>query len=108
MNQGKSFNWKQEAERLFFDERLSIVKVSDSLGISIKSISAHLNSLPHYKSERERRKKANADRSGYYRNYRRKSRAAKNCAINYNACADTLKKDHITAVRILSRERFFR
>ena len=108
MNFEESFNWKQEAERLFFDGGLSIVEVSGSLGMSSRSISAHLNSLPHYKDERERRKKANADRTDYYRDYRRKSRAAKNCAINYNACADTLKKDHITAVRILSRERFFR
>jgi hypothetical protein len=106
MNHIEISNWKQEAERLFFDGGLSIVEINGSLGISTKSISSHLNSLPgsSYRAERERRKKANADRSGYFRDYRRKERAL----VNHGSNTETLKREHITAVRILSKERFFR
>jgi len=97
--------WKQEAERLFFDGGLSIVEISPVIGVSVKSISAHFNTLPNYITERSRRKEANSNRTAYYRKNKRKSRRL---AAHNNVSAETLKQEHIAAVKILSKERFFR
>jgi len=98
-----SNDWKHQAESLYFEQGKNIAQISGLIGVSTVSISKHLNSLPHYKPEASRRKEANKDRRDYYREYKRKTRGC----INYNICRETLKRDHFTAVGILSRERFF-
>ena len=109
-------NWKSEAESFYFTSGWSIARISEAIGVSTVSISKHLNSLPHYTAERERRKAQNQSRTEYFRDYKRKSREeAKGktltvtaCKINYGVCADTIRREHETAVRILSRERHFK
>ncbi|MCL2188442.1 MAG: hypothetical protein FWC16_00715 [Defluviitaleaceae bacterium] len=95
-------NWKHRAEVLFFGEGKTIVAISEAVGVSVRSISAYFNGLPHYKDEVERRKAANKNRTAYYRENKRKIRG-----LNFAPCAESLKQRHIMDVRILSKERFF-
>jgi len=67
---GKSNNWKETAEWLFFEWKDSIEAIAKWTGISRRSISAHLNTLSHYKAEREKRKLKNQDRTEYWRKYK--------------------------------------
>ena len=94
--------WRQDAEALYFGSGKTITEISKQLGVSVRSISAYLNGLPHYAAEVERRKENNKNRAAYFREHKRKSRA-----MNFTACAASMKKQHITDVKILSRERFF-
>ena len=99
----KTDDWKPRAEALFFVEGKNIKQVSSLIGVSVRSISAHLNSLPSYDAERLRRKELNKNRTEYYREHKKGSRSK----INYNVCGETMKIEHKKAVDILSRERFF-
>ena len=109
-------NWKSKAEAMFFTSGWSIARISEAIGVSTVSVSKHLNSLPHYTAERERRKAQNQSRTEYFRDYKRKCRdetkgkalTAAAYKINYGVCADTIRREHETAVRILSRERHFK
>ena len=97
-------DWKQQAEKLYFEDNKTIVKISSIMGISKVSISKHLNSLPRYKAEKASRKEQNKDRSKYYIEYKRTSRFNN----RYNVVtAGTIKREHEVAVKILSSERFF-
>lgn len=100
-------NWRKKADELFFDQMLSIREISGIIGISANSISKHLNSRPNYKTERERRKKQNSDRTGYFKEYYQKSKIASISDYANEISAQSLKQEHETAVKILSGERFF-
>ena len=95
-------DWKLQAEVLFFGDGEQIVAISAVIGISVRSISAYLNSLPHYADEVGRRKKSKENRTTYYRTHKQKTRERV-----LSITSDTLKKEHIQAVKILSKERFF-
>ena len=107
--------WKKKAEELFFDSKLSINEISGYINISVRSISSYLNSHPNYKIERHRRKTENQDRANYQKdwkkNFRKKTKIEELRKgaryINYGVNGETLRQEHITAVKILSRERFF-
>ncbi|MCL2188444.1 MAG: hypothetical protein FWC16_00705 [Defluviitaleaceae bacterium] len=102
----------REPERLegtgrgsFFVEGKKINEVSGLLGISVRSVSKHFNTLPNYKAEVEKRKQANkAKRKEYWRLWQQQRRADD----HLKATKKTMKLEHITAVKILSKERFFR
>ena len=49
-------NWRHEAEILFFADGKTITDIGKELGVSVRSVSAYLNGLPHYAAEAERRK----------------------------------------------------
>ena len=95
-------DWKSIAAELFFYEGKTIIEISSIIGISVRSISSYFNSLPNYAAEKEKRKQANSNRKDYYKNHKRKSRKR-----HFNPCGESLKREHITAVKILSRESFF-
>ena len=96
--------WRQRAERLFFVEGKNIREVSGLIGVSVRSVSAHLNSLSGYKSEVRRRQAANRNRTAYYREHKRASRAKNRYSIITH---ETVKIEQAAAARILSRERYF-
>ncbi|MCL2188460.1 MAG: hypothetical protein FWC16_00625 [Defluviitaleaceae bacterium] len=97
-------DWKQRAEVLFFGDGKKITEVSNLLSVSVRSISKHFNGLPHYEAEVARRKQAaQVRRKECHRLWKQKSR--NNCP--HAITRETLKIEHTTAVRILSKERFF-
>ncbi len=96
-------NWKDEAYRLYFDEKRKINEISLILGKSRQSVSAFLNSKDieaekkrRKKESRQRQKKSNRDNM---KRVRKKSNAALESAL--------IKRQHIVDVGVLSRERFF-
>lgn len=96
-------SWKQEAERLFFDSKMSIVDIETAIGVSRKSISGHLRSHPDYDRERQDRKAANAEaRTEYKRKWDRQHR----CTIPMSPTAESIRREHELAVRELSAERY--
>lgn len=101
----KSEQWRQKAENMCFVDGKSIVQISALLGVSTVSLSKYLNSLPQYAAEKNRRKEENkAKRKEYSRNHKRETR--KKSPFDY-ICGLSLKREHETAVKILSKERFF-
>ncbi len=96
-------NWKAEAERLFFDFRLSISDVAAEIKISRQSVSAYLHTCPGYEDERNRRIEENAERR---REYKREWNQKQSAEQRYQE-GRSLLREHETAVRILSSERFF-
>lgn len=96
-------NWKERAEVLFFKDKLNINRISEKLGVSRKSISKYLGSREGYQEERENRKQLNSEkRREYKREWDRKNRNT----LPRNITADDLKRDHETAVKILSAEKY--
>jgi len=99
-----NIEWKERAEVLYFGEGEKINAISKQLGISERSISAHLNSLPNITAEKERRKQANRDRQrDRDRERKQRSRLSKG-QEKIDEIYEFIKLDHRTAVRILSRD----
>ena len=95
--------WKGRAEALFFVEKKSIVDIENEIGVSRKSISAHLRPCPEYEMERNRRKVANAaNRTEHKRDWDRKNRPFSPGPVTQ----DTIRREHEMAVAILSREKY--
>ncbi|OUQ56344.1 hypothetical protein B5E58_10880 [Tyzzerella sp. An114] len=96
-------NWREQAEALFFIDKKSIKEISVEIGVSRKSISKYLNSLTTYNDERNYRKIINQKkRKEYKRNWDSENRANRYSVID----KDTIKREHIMAVSILSREKY--
>lgn len=93
-------DWKKRAEALFFVDGIKIGEISEALGVSRRSISAHLNSVEGYRAKRGRTKtNTEESRREYQRNWDREHRP-------YRAISDDmLRTEHDLAALILSRER---
>jgi hypothetical protein len=101
----KPENWRQRAENMYFNEGKTIVQIKNAINVSTVSISKYFNSLPKYKLEKKRRIAENkTHRKEYSKEHKRTSRAKSRFDI---VCGETLRREHATAVRILSKERFF-
>lgn len=97
-----SDSWREQVRHLFFDCKKSIVEIEGIVGISRKSISGYLRQLPGYQRERERRKLENKERRPEYkRQWERKHRFTGGAVT-----AETIRREHETAVAILSREKY--
>ena len=97
----KKTDWKQEAASLFFGQGKSLVEISALTGVSGKTLSFYLRTLPGYTAERERRKEKNRrKRKEYQREWDRKNR--RYTTVN----AETMRREHEFAVLILSREKY--
>ena len=97
----KKTDWKQEAASLFFRQGKSLVEIADLTGVSRKTLSFYLQTLPGYTAERERRKQENRrKRKEYQREWDRKNR--RYTTVN----AETMRREHELAVLILSREKY--
>ena len=106
INKGRYMNSRDRAYALFFVDKKSIKQISKILSISTKSISTYLNTLKEYKTERQSRKKANIlKRKEYKRNWDNTKRVRK--WDTGEVTAATMLREHIEAVNVLSRERYF-
>lgn len=98
-------DWKDEARMQYFDYKMSINEISRITGKSRKSVSAFLNSLSNFSLEKDKRKQENnIKRSIKAKEHMRNKRKETHQNI---VDGHLLRRDHETAVSILSRERFF-
>jgi len=94
-------NWKEEANKLYYQEQMKITQIADLLGITRKTISVYLQSQPGFEGEKNRRKVSNSEkRPEYKRNWNKKKRAK---ASELEAAL--LKRQHEIDVMVLSYER---
>lgn len=97
----KQADWKTKAARLFFEQGKSLADIAELTGVSRKTLSFYLQSLPGYVAERKRRKEENRRRrKEYQRDWDRKNR--RYSMVN----AETMRREHDTAALILSREKY--
>lgn len=98
-------NWKKESERLFFEDGKSIVDIAKAVGRTRKYVAGHLQALPGYAAERNRRKEKNQEkRPAAKRDWDQKNRK-RDTGLSENDRA-MLLNDHIQAVRELSHEKY--
>lgn len=104
MGQGKE-EWKRQAERLFFDEHMKVNEICRAVGRTRKYVSGHLQKCGGYKEEKLRRKKQQEERR---RQYQREWARANRCSpFSAGAVtADTLRREHDIAAKVLSSERY--
>ena len=89
-------DWREDAKRLYYEEHLKIVTVSDLVGKSRQTVSSYLQALPEWENEQEyRRLESNKRRKRQKRFWEMLHRTEPN-----------LKREHEIAVRILSREKY--
>ena len=101
--QPKKENWRERAKALFLVEKLTIVQIADIVEVHRNTVSKYLRSLPEYEEAVMDRKFENhLKRREYIRNWQREKRNT----ISNKVDADTLKRDHETAVAELSREKY--
>ncbi len=94
-------NWKNEAEKLFFNEHKKITDIAKQLDMTRKTISEYLQTLSGFTDEKERRKADNQEkRSEYKRTWEQTHRGS------YKEDeAAMLKRQHNIDVAVLSYER---
>lgn len=103
MGSGNMTNWKEQAKALFFIDKLKITEIAEKTGISRKSISKYIHSLPEFEDEAAiRSKDSEVKRAEYKRNWDKKNRPNRYSVIN----ADTLRREHDMAAAILSKEKY--
>ncbi len=96
-------NWRERAKALFLVEKLTIAQIADIVDVHRNTVAKYLHSLPEYEEAMMDRKfESHLKRVEYQRNWQR----AKRNTISAKVDADTLKRDHETAVAELSREKY--
>lgn len=96
-------DWRLGAKGLFFVDKKSIAEISRIIGVSRQSVYAYLKTLTGYTAERERRRNENAEKRALCRRqWDRANRPERYSSIT----AETIRQEHETAVRILSRDRY--
>lgn len=97
--------WREQAEALFFVEHLKINDIAATVKKSRETVSRHICACKGYEEEiSERRRQSAKRRKEYKRSWDRENRSGRFRTV----CAESMKQEHITAVRILSRERHFK
>lgn len=95
-------NWKDEANKLYFTEKLPIIVIAEKLGKTRKTISVYLQEQDGFKEEKERRKAENhAKRPEYKKTWEQTNRGS-NFKEDEGAM---LKRQHNIDVAVLSYER---
>ncbi len=95
-------SWQEKAEDLFFSSGMGTGEISEYLGMSRQSVSAHLKNLPGYGAERERRKAVGRERRKEYK--KQKNRQYRG---GMEVTGETLRREHDVAALILSREKYY-
>lgn len=100
--------WKEEAGEMFFQGHMAINQISEKLGVSRQSISAHLKSVPGFREEKEARKLANGIRRREYKRGKNQEYRAdrKGSGLTGGITAETIRREHDLAALELSRERY--
>lgn len=96
-------DWKREAEVLYFDKHLKINTISEMLGITRQHIGKHLMNCDGYKKEKDMRKRETKKKQ---REKRKEYDYIRRNHINTEITKETIFREHETAVRILSHERY--
>lgn len=101
---GSGNDWRKKAKE-YYQDGLKITDIEALLGISRKSISKYLQSLPDYGQIKEMRKKeSDKKRREYKTNKQRAYRKQPFCA--YTVTGESMRREHELAVMELSRERY--
>ncbi|EGD51583.1 hypothetical protein TheetDRAFT_1543 [Thermoanaerobacter ethanolicus JW 200] len=89
---------KNKALELYL-EGFKLVEIAQQLGVSQPAVTKMLKQFPEYHHEKERRKKENQEKAKQWRNEYKKQKREQD-KEDYEA----LQKDHMDAVRSLSRK----
>lgn len=100
MESGCGMDWKERAKKMYFDGG-PINAISEATGKSRQAVSGYLKTLPGFAEEKERRKRKNRENRKEYK--RLKNREYRGAA---EVTAQTLKREHDIAARILSHEKY--
>lgn len=101
---GSESDWRQKAGE-YYRDGLKVTDIEALLGVSRKSISTYLKSLPDYgQIKEERRKKSEKKRREYKTGKQRQYRQESNliCAVT----PETVRREHELAAIELSREKY--
>lgn len=100
----RNTQWKKQAVFLFFVEKKNLVDISQTVGVSRRSVGEYLGGLSGYANEKADRAKNNrVNRKKYQRNWKRL-----HCSDRYTAVtSETLRREHEVAVTILSHEKHY-
>ncbi|MFG6336329.1 MAG: hypothetical protein K1W20_12830 [Lachnospiraceae bacterium] len=101
---GSKNSWQDRAEE-YYRDGLMIVDIEALLGVSRKSISAHLRGLPDYEKIREGRKQEAVRRRRQYKTDKQRAYRLKDSTI-YAVTSETVRREHELAVMELSREKY--
>lgn len=101
---GSENSWQDKAEA-YYRDGLMIVDIEALLGVSRKSISAHLRGLPDYEKIREERKKEACRERRKYKAEKQRGYRQAGCPVG-GVTAETIRREHELAVMELSRERY--
>lgn len=97
-------DWKKEAVKLWFNDKLNIVKISQMVGRSRQTVAALLKNCDGYEEEILRRKiEASEKRKRDKAAWDRKNRVI---AGNPDLIYEAVRQEHRQAVAELSRERY--
>lgn len=101
---GSEDSWRDKAEE-YYRDGLMITDIEALLGISRKSISAHLKSLPDYDQIKEARRKESAKKRREYKTSRQRQYRSASQSI-YAVTPETMRREHELAAMELSREKY--
>ena len=98
-------DWKAQAEELFFGKHMQVSDICLIVGRTRKYVSGHLQECEVYREEKQYRKKLQEERRRrYQREWDRQNRGG--CTAGGPVTAETMRREHDVAVRILSSERY--
>lgn len=99
----KKKDWREQAEALFFTEHMTVKDICAAVKKTRKYVSDHLQKCEGYEKEKQFRQELQKEkRKEYKREWDRNNRIFSAGAVT----ADTMRREHDVAVRILSSERY--
>ena len=101
---GSKDEWQGKAKE-YYRDGLKITDIEALLGVSRKSISKYLRSLPDYEQIKEQRRKESARRRREYKTEKQRQYRETNDNLS-SVTPETIRREHELAVMELSRERY--
>ncbi|MCM1121818.1 MAG: hypothetical protein NC416_04475 [Eubacterium sp.] len=96
--------WKKKAEE-YYRDGLKITDIEMLLGVSRKSISNYLKSLPDYEKIKEERRKESEKRRRQYKTEKQRKYRQESSLI-HAVTPETMRREHELAAIELSREKY--
>lgn len=102
-------DWKEKAVQMYFKEHLRICEIAGKVGKSRQSVSALLKSSDLFEGEHIYRKNQSEKRRKKQKlAWDRKNKSVNLCSSDgVDAIYEGVKREHISAVAELSRERYY-
>ena len=101
---GSENKWKEKA-REYYSDGLKITDIEALLGVSRKSISTYLKSLPDYEQIKDKRRKESDKRRREYKTKKQKDYRSQNFSAGA-VTTESIRREHELAVMELSREKY--